>query len=246
MVGWLREEDGAPFFPKAHPVRILDFPLLEVALPPAKPGKSGERQRENGEKQRKSGEKQGARGAKILKKQGIFRALMPQKWEEGAKKQGLFPVRALPLYRALGDRLCLKLLEEVPPRRRRVALRGEKVDATARAMALALCPHTALILEFEEGEEPLAQQLQRTYGAPPLGPAWGAGAQVVVELAPPAAETPLPPGTLKLKLWGEPDLAGLTLHYPEKLPPELPHDPFLALLWESGRLKLEEIGLSGP
>lgn len=253
MVGWLREEEGAPFFPKAHPVRILDFPLLEVALPPAKPGKSGERQREsgerqrkNGEKQRKSGEKQGARGAKILKKQGVFRALMPPKWEEGAQKQGLFPVQALPLYRALGGRLCLKLLEEVPPRRRRVALRGEKVDATARAMALALCPHTALILEFEEGEEPLAQQLQRTYGAPPLGQAWGAGAQVVVELAPPAAEAPLPPGTLKLKLWGEPDLAGLTLNCPGELPPELPQDPFLALLWESGRLKLGEIGLSGP
>lgn len=231
MVGWLREGDS-PLFPRANPARILDFPLLEVALSPAKPGKNGE--------------KQGARGAKILRKHGVFRALMPQKWEEGAKKQGIFPVKALSLYQALGDRMCLKLLEGVPPRRRRVALRGGKADAAARALALALCPHATLILEFEEGEAALAQQLQRTYGAPPLDRAWGASAQLLVELGPPPAESPLPPGARRLKLWGEPDLAGLTLHYPENLPPELPRDPFLALLWESGRLKLGEIGLSGP
>ena len=239
MVGWLREGEGAPFFPRAHPVRILDFPLLEVALSPSKPGK-------NGENQRKNGEKQGARGAKILRKHGVFRALMPQKWEEGAKKQGISPVQALPLYRALGDRLCLKMLEGVPLRRRRVALRGEKVDATARALALALCPQATLVLEFEEGEEPLAQRLQRTYGAPPLDRAWGESAQVAVELGPPAGESPLPQGARRLKLWGEPDLAGLTLDCPENLPPDLPRDPFLTLLWESGRLKPEEIGLSGP
>lgn len=238
MVGWLREGETL-FFPRPNPSRILDFPLLEVALPPLKQGK-------NGEKEAKNGEKQGVRGAKILRKHGVFRALMPQKWGGGAQKQGLFPVQALPLYRALGGRMCLKLLEGVPPRRRRVALRGEKVDATARALALTLCPHATLILEFEEGETALAQQLQRTYGAPPLDPAWGASAQVAVELAPQAAEAPLPPGGLKLKLWGEPDLAGLTLHYPEKLPPELPRDPFLALLWESGRLKPGEIGILGP
>lgn len=239
MVGWLREGEGAPFFPRAHPVRILDFPLLEVALSPSKPGK-------NGENQRKNGEKQGARGAKILRKHGVFRALMPQKWEEGAKKQGISPVQALPLYRALGDRLCLKMLEGVPLRRRRVALRGEKVDAAAQALALALCPQATLILEFEEGEGPLAQRLQRTYGAPPLDRAWGESAQVAVELGPPAGESPLPQGARRLKLWGEPDLAGLTLDCPENLPPDLPRDPFLTLLWESGRLKPEEIGLSGP
>lgn len=246
MIGWLREEEGAPFFPKTHPVRILDFPLLEVALPPAKPGEKGEKPGKDGEKQRKNGEKQGAKGAKILKKQGVFRALMPQKWEEGAKKQGIFPVQALPLYRALGDRLCLKLLEGVPPRRRRAVLRGEKVDAAARALALALCPHATLILEFEEGETALAQQLQRIYGAPPLDRSWGSSAQVVVELGPPAVESPLLQGAHLLKLWGEPDLAGLALDCPENLPPDLPRDPFLTLLWEGGRLRPGEIGILGP
>lgn len=238
MVGWLREGETL-FFPRAHPTRILDFPLLEVALPPSRPGKSGE-------KQVKSGEKQGVKGAKLLRKHGVFRALMPQKWEEGAQKQGIFPVKALPLYQALGDRMCLKLLEKVPPRRRRVALRGEKVDAVARSLALALCPHATLILEFEEGETALAQQLQRTYGAPPLDRAWGESAQLVVELGPPAEESSLPQGARRLKLWGEADLAGLTLGCLENLPPDLPQDPFLALLWENGRLKPGEIGILGP
>lgn len=245
MVGWLREGDPA-LFPRANPVRILDFPLLEVALSPSKPGKDGEKPGKDGEKQRKNGEKQGVRGAKVLRKHGVFRALMPQKWAEGAQKQGIFPVQALPLYRALGDRLCLKLLEGVPPRHRRVVLRGEKADAAAQALALALCPQATLILEFEEGETALAQRLQRTYGAPPLDRAWGESAQVAVELSPPAVEGPLPQGAHRLKLWGEPDLAGLTLDCPENLPPDLPRDPFLALLWESGRLKPGEIGISGP
>lgn len=239
MVGWLREGEGAPFFPRAHPVRILDFPLLEVALSPSKPGKSGENQRKNGEKQ-------GARGAKVLRKHGAFRALMPEKWAEGAQKQGISPIKALPLYQALGDRMCLKLLEKVPPRRRRVLLRGEKADAAAQALALALCPQATLILEFEEGKTALAQRLQRTYGAPPLDRAWGESTQVAVELGPPAEESPLPQGARRLKLWGEPDLAGLTLEASENLPPDLPRDPFLALLWESGRLKPGEIGILGP
>lgn len=268
MVGWLHEGEERSFLPRPRPRRIADLLLLEVALPPkvgsrqrasgpkregnrAKQGASGQKQGRNRskpgeerEKQLAKEAKQGARGAKILKKQGVIRALMPPNWEEGAQKQGLFPVKPLPLYRALGGRLCLRLLEPVPPRRRRVVLRGEGVDPAARALARALCPRCALVLDLGREGEDLARQLQRDYGAPPLGPAWAEGAQVVVELGP--APGDLPTGAHRLKLWGEPDLAGLALEAPPDLPPDLPRDPFLALLWESGRLELGQIGLLGP
>lgn len=250
MVGWLREGEETVLFPRAHPVRIADFPLLEVAFSPEKGEKTGVKWPQNPEKQgtrvAKTREKQGVRGAKLLRKQGVFRALMPEKWEEGAKKQGLFPVKALPLYRAMGERLCLKLLEDVPPRRRRVLLRGEGADANLRALANALCPQTALALELGKGGEELARQLQRDYGAPPQDPAWGEPPQVVVELGSPAENIPLLPGAWRLKLWGEPDLAGLVLDCPIDLPPDLPRDPFLALLWESGRLEVDQIGILSP
>ena len=47
-----------------------------------------------------------------------------------------------------------------------------------------------------------------------------------------------------IRLWGEPELAGLTLTLPEaELPPELDPLPLLELLWETGRVGQKEIAV---
>ena len=47
-----------------------------------------------------------------------------------------------------------------------------------------------------------------------------------------------------MRLWGEPALEGLTVTLPGALLPQgLPELPFLELLWETGRVKVEELAV---
>lgn len=149
----------------------------------------------------------------------------------------LAPVDPLPLCRVKGAELALALLEGVAPRRRRVVIRGEKADPQAQRLAEELCPRVgAIFLEFDRGEEALARRLRSQYGAVALHLGQGQMPQLAVELS------PRPPGEFPaLRLWGEPDLLGLTLRPERALPPEFPHLPFLELLWETGRISPEEL-----
>ncbi len=149
----------------------------------------------------------------------------------------LIPVDPLPLCRVRGAQLALELLSHLPLRERRAALRGEKAGPEAWAIAEQLCPQVgALLLEFDRGEEALSRHLRSRYGAAPLHLGQEPAPQVAVELS------PCSPGAFRtLRLWGEPELLGLTLRPEWPLPPELPPLPFLELLWETGRIEPEEL-----
>jgi len=149
----------------------------------------------------------------------------------------LIPISPLPLLRAEGAELALALLADVPLRQRRVALRGETAGPETWRLAEGLCPRVgALLLDLDRGEEALARHLRERFGAAPLHLGRGPAPQVSVELDPRPG-----PAVHALRLWGEPELLGLTLRTEEPLPPELPRLPFLELLWETGRVAPEDI-----
>ncbi|BDF67067.1 hypothetical protein CE91St43_10390 [Oscillospiraceae bacterium] len=222
MVGWIYWTGERRWRPRVEPQRVLGLPLLAVGLPA---GGRGRRLRQ---------------GARALLRQGARRALAApgfDGWEE-LREAGVSPVDPLPLCRAKGAGLALALLEHMPERRRAVALRGGRADETAWALAEELCPRVgALLLDLDRGEEELAAHLRGRYGAAPLHLGQGPAPAVSLELSPRNS----PAGT-PLRLWGEPELAGLTLGLgQEELPRELEPLPLLELLWETGRRTLEEI-----
>lgn len=215
MIAELWEAGERRFFPRYLPEAMLGLPVLRTELPP---GISPRRL-------------VGVAGS--LRKRGIRRFFTAPALKNVALP-GLSPVDPLPLLRARGDALALALLEEVPLRERRVALRGEKADPLACKLAMALCPQVGvLLLDFDRGEEELRDLLRREQGA--AAPALGGGLapQVSLELSP----RPVIGGEI-LRLWGEPRLAGLTLTAELSLPPDCDPLPLLTLLWETGRIPL--------
>lgn len=176
------------------------------------------------------------RGAKALRKKGCARVLTAPELEcpelpEILRRRGLVPVDPLPLCRAKAPELALALVEELPLRRRCVALRGENAQAAWPAAA-ALCPQVGmLLLDFDWGEDALVQRLRAVYGAAALNLRQGPPPQVSVELAhrgEAAGRT--------LRLWGTPQLAGVRL-----TAGEVDDLSLLELLWETGRLELGDI-----
>ncbi|MDE6107990.1 MAG: hypothetical protein K2F83_04865 [Oscillospiraceae bacterium] len=220
MVGWLRWSGERGFFPKLCKERPLGLSVLTAALPAGKP-----RHRL-------------AQGATALRRRGVRRVVLaPGLGDSGTiAALGLQPVDPLPLCRAMGAQLALTRLKDIPLRERRVALRGEKADPVALALAQTLCPQTgALLLDFDRGGEELSDYLHRRYGAAPLTLGNAPPPQVTLELGPRANQSTLP-GTLKL--WGEPDLGGLELWCDLPIPADLPRLEAMALLWEAGRMPL--------
>lgn len=204
--------------PRVEPVRVHSLSLLGAGLPP------GELSR------------QLDRGAKALRKRGCVRVLTApglegEELSEALRRNGLAPIDPLPLCRAKAPQLALALVEQLPLRRRCVALRGEDAHAVWPAAA-ALCPQVGmLLLDFGRGEEELACRLREVYGAAVLNLRQGPPPQVRVEFAPreKSAGTPL-------RLWGSPNLAGRKLAGAGE-----EYLPLLELLWETGRLGLEDI-----
>lgn len=222
MVGWLRWAGEARYFPRLSNPCPLGYPLLAVSLPEGDP------------------ERRMAQGAKLLRRRGIRRVVSAPGLDDGPSlaRWGLTLVDPAPLCRALGARLAFDALASVPFWDRRVALRGEVADGLCWTLAQALCPQVgALFLDFDRGEEALARRLRAAYGAAPLHLGWGEPPQVSLELSPRSAAV----GGKTFRLWGVPDLGGLEIVPPSGLPPDLPPLPFLSLLWEAGRLPLEEI-----
>ena len=175
-----------------------------------------------------------------LRRLGARRAILSRELPEEAEGWlGLPGVDPLPLCRAKGAELALTLLSDVPPRQRRVALVGE--DAREGApLALALSPRVGtLMLDFDRGEEALRQTLWARFGAVCLSPGQAPAPQVTVELSRREGSR----GRV-LRLWGQPDLAGLALALDRPLPPDVPTLPVLELLWETGRAAPEQIRIT--
>ncbi len=221
MVGWLRWSEVPLWRPRVRTVPVRGLSLLVVDLPPGRP------------------DRRAVQGGKLLRRRGVRRAVLcPGLGEEDRLRAlGLEPVDPLPLCRAAGAKLALALLEPIPVRLRRAALRGDRAGPEALGLARELCPRVgALELDFCRGEEELRAHLRALYGAACLHLGQGPSPQVSVELSP----CPAPAGRA-LRLWGRPELRGLTLSGPERVPPGLEPLPFLELLWETGRLELSEL-----
>ena len=225
MVGWLdRGETWLPW-PRVTAARPLGLSLWKAALPPGEP------------------ERRLAQGARALRRRGVRRALAAPGLEEEAilRRCGLSLIGPQPLYRAMGSRLALARLRDVPLRERRVALRGEEAGGAAWALARELCPQVgAILLDFDRGEEALGDRLRARYGAAPQPLGLGPEPQVSLELSPRRSQA-----GRALRLWGRGELQGLTLSLPgAALPEGLPELSFLELLWETGRVSLEELAVT--
>lgn len=221
MVGWLHWSNRGGWRPKVSQTRLMGLPLLEAALP------------QGGQERRL------AQGAKALRRRGIRRVLLSP-GIEGAQildHFGLQGIDPLPLYRAKGAELALTLVRQVPLRERRVALRGTAADALAWQIAERLSQKAGtVLLDFQRGEEALAEHLLARYGAVPLHLGLGLSPQVSIELE----QCGTPVGR-PLRLWGTPELHGLELAAEGEFPPEVNEAALLTLLWETGRRSLEEI-----
>lgn len=223
MVGYLYERQPERGWERLrrHPpaqVRLEGLSLLGMGLPPGGDFRSLDR------------------GARALRKKGCARALTQPELRcpelpDILRRNGLNPIDPLPLCRAKAPELALTQVEALPLRRRCVALRGENAGV-AWAAAAALCPQVGtLLLDFDRGEEALAQRLRAVYGAAALGLRQGPPPQVSVEFAPRSPEA-----GRALRLWGAPNLAGCALSSGGVDDP-----PLLTLLWETGRLELRNI-----
>jgi len=218
MVGYLCAARERRLWVKTEPMRLYGLPVLAAVVP------AGKLRRLD-------------RGAKALARAGCRRVLVEPELDcpelPGIlARRGLALVDVLPLCLAKAPALTLALVEELPLRRRCVLLRGEE-GRSAWSLAAALCPQVGqLLLDFRRGGEDLSRRLQAIYGAACLSPDQGPPPSAVVELSPCA-----PSEGRVLKLWGEPELCGLTLTAEGEDVPL----PVLSLLWETGWVELEEV-----
>lgn len=216
MVTYFYQQKTRSFWPQYEVLSPMGFPVLGVGLPAKYPSRRLQSL------------------SRRLYRRGIRRFLAG---DGISVPPPLVPVDPLPLCRVKGGDLALALLSHLPVRERRVVLRGEKAGPDAWTIAEALCPQVgALLLEFDRGEEPLSRRLRSHYGAVVLHLGQGRPPQLAVELSPrPSGDFPA------LRLWGKPELLGFTLRPERPMPPGLPPLPFLELLWETGRIGVEEL-----
>lgn len=216
MVAYLYRGETNRFFPCCSVSYPEGLPILEVALPS------------------RYSSRRLAGTAQKLYRRGLRRALSH---DPELILPPLAPISPLPLCRAKGAELVLSLVEGTPVRKRRLALRGEAAGPEAWRLAERLCPQVGgLLLDFDRGEEALSRHLRERYGAAPLHLGQGDAPQAAIELAPRpfSAER-------TLRLWGQPELQGLSLLPERPLPSGFPALPFLELLWETGRVDTDRI-----
>lgn len=169
------------------------------------------------------------KAARLLRKNRVARVLTPPDfpWWPLLRGAGLRPVDTAALRWALAPVWAAAQLKMrgIPPEQAVLRLQGEEWEPAAVGLARALCPLArGLIFDFPGGKE-AANRLRRELGIPVL-PAGSAQAH------------------LTLRLRNGPVLTGTEFALPGR---DLPHDcdrlALLAVLWETGHIKTEEIAL---
>ena len=227
MVGWMALEPRRGWKLTEEIRTAAGLRLYYVGVPA---GRSGERPAQRGLR----------RGAERLRRAGCRRAVAApdfQGWE-ALSRAGLRPVDPSPLCQALAAPLAMAWLEQkgVPLDGAVVALSGGRVDRFFFEAALALAPRVRSLAVEARGGGDLLRLLERKWGLPALeGAPRGADLTLRFPGAAPAR------GPCLDVSGAEPDFGGLSLAGPEGLPEELEPLPLLALLWEEGRLREEEI-----
>ena len=154
----------------------------------------------------------------------------------GDRLERLRPVDPLPLWRETADLLALGLLDVrgVAYRRGTVALSAPRMCAELERAARRLCPLVRGLLIDVPGGEDYARYLQAKFGLPVTPPA--AGAEVTVAFGPGGGRW-----GRSLELYGQADLGGLTVTAEGLELAEDCRDQVLALLWEQGEVKREQL-----
>ncbi len=180
------------------------------------------------------------KAARLLVKQGVRRALVPQDFAHwGAlRSRGIAGVDPTPLCAALAPSLALAALPrlDLSPHQVTVALRGGRVSRPFFQAALALAPLVrGVVISSPNGGEALSAHLREEFGVPILEE-WGE-ADLTVDF------TPMPGGAGRtMKLYGEPDLLGVELFLREgDWPEQFEVLPLAAALWEGGCLALDDL-----
>ena len=154
----------------------------------------------------------------------------------GDRLRRLRQVDPLPMWRETADLLALGVLgaRGIPYRRGTVALSAPRLCPELQTAAQRLCPLVRGLLIDAPGGEDYARYLQAQFGLPVTPPA--AGAEVTAAFGPGGGRW----GTA-LELYGQANLDGLTVTAEGlELPPDC-RDQVLALLWERGEVKREQL-----
>ena len=175
---------------------------------------------------------------RTFRKAEVSRVMLPDGFPHAHRLRGLYPVSPMTFYRAIADLLAVEWLRlhGISPEWGRVALAGHRLCPELEETAHRLCPKVRAVridVPGEEGEV-FARLLQREFGLPVTPP--GEPADVTLSFGG-------APGDLSL--WGdEPDLGGLTLRAEGLDLPDEWAAQLMALLWERGSLRREDIRVS--
>lgn len=168
---------------------------------------------------------------------GVSRVILPPEFPYACRLRAIKPVDTLGFYRGAADLLVLGLLEkrQINPAVARVALTGPRLCPELKEAARHLYRNVRELRIDVPGEDGalFSQLLQRNWGIP-----------VIPRTMPVDVTVSFGPSEKRadLSLWGElPDLGGQRLTAAGlDLPAEL-EQPVLALLWEQGRVKREQL-----
>ena len=171
-----------------------------------------------------------------LARLGVGRVVLGSDFPYGERLALLRPVDPLPFWRGTADVLALGALaaEGVPPSRGRVALSASRLCPELESAAERLCPQVRGLLIDAPGGEDYARYLQARFGLP-VAPA-AAGADVTAAFGPEGGRW----GRC-VELYGGGSLGGLSLRAEGADLPEDCADQVLALLWERGEVRREEL-----
>ncbi len=166
---------------------------------------------------------------------GVNRVILSSQFPHTERLRYVRAISVVPFYRAAADILVLKLLERrgILPRQSRVALTAQRPCPELIQTANSLCRSVREVrIDLPGGEgERLARSLQRQFGVPVVPP----GVPVDVTLS-------FGGGAGDLQLWEEEfSLSGLRLKADGVEPPAEIEQQVLALLWERGRLKRDDL-----
>ena len=176
------------------------------------------------------------RAERGLAEANVGRVVLRAGFPYGERLRQLRLVDPLPLWRGTADLLALGTLDAqgVPYRRGRVALSAPRLCAEMESAAERLCPLVRGLLIDAPGGEDYARYLQAKFGLPVTPPA--AGAEVTAAFGPGGGRW----GRC-LELYGQAKLGGLTMAAEGIELPEDCRDQVLALLWERGEVKREQL-----
>ena len=179
------------------------------------------------------------RAERALARAGVGRVVLGPDFPYGGRLALLRPVDPVPMLRACADVLALGALaaEGVDGRRGRVALSAPRLCPELEGAAERLCAHVRGLLIDVPGGEDYARYLQAKYGLPVTPPS--AGADVTAAFGPGGGSW-----GRRVELYQGGSLGGLALGAEGA---ELPADcaeQALALLWERGEVRREELTAS--